>query len=385
MCNGDALRKNYDMKRARNAKVVSLARTCRIQILRWASIVSVLLAFAAGGSLAQTSAPSQVPEAKQGGAPNVTQSPALNQVPEAKQAGTSRAQQFEALRRERSDVLRQIDEKNRRLRSIDRELSSLREQLGRAVEIAVSPVATNRSIAQLKATKEFAERSLATREADLKKNGLTDAEIAADQMILERKSRLRQIDFEIQAAEESQQESDRAQKEEAERNAAIEAQKKKAQNRIEELNGEQERLQTEITKLTLDLDDINFKAVRLIDTSDAEGTFRFNTSFMFSGLVLIVIVGFFWVAHSDVRIRYAIFANDSGIQFITLFSIVIAVILFGIIGVLEGKELSALLGGLSGYILGRQQVAGTKRSSDDPENIVQGQTPGVQGQTPGAT
>jgi hypothetical protein len=32
---------------------------------------------------------------------------------------------------------------------------------------------------------------------------------------------------------------------------------------------------------------------------------------------------------------------------------VIAIILFGITGILEGKELSALLGGLSGYILGR--------------------------------
>jgi hypothetical protein len=37
-----------------------------------------------------------------------------------------------------------------------------------------------------------------------------------------------------------------------------------------------------------------------------------------------------------------------------MFAIVIAVILFGIINILESKELSALLGGLSGYILGRK-------------------------------
>jgi hypothetical protein len=36
-----------------------------------------------------------------------------------------------------------------------------------------------------------------------------------------------------------------------------------------------------------------------------------------------------------------------------LFFLVIAIILFGILRILEGKELSALLGGLSGYILGR--------------------------------
>ena len=37
---------------------------------------------------------------------------------------------------------------------------------------------------------------------------------------------------------------------------------------------------------------------------------------------------------------------------------VIAIILFGIINILEGKELAALLGGLSGYILGRTSQKG---------------------------
>lgn len=39
--------------------------------------------------------------------------------------------------------------------------------------------------------------------------------------------------------------------------------------------------------------------------------------------------------------------GQSGIQFLTLFSLVIAIILFGITGILKGKELAALLGGLS--------------------------------------
>ncbi len=42
--------------------------------------------------------------------------------------------------------------------------------------------------------------------------------------------------------------------------------------------------------------------------------------------------------------------GQSGIQFLTLFSLVIAIILFGI----KGKELAALLGGLSGYIFGER-------------------------------
>jgi hypothetical protein len=52
-------------------------------------------------------------------------------------------------------------------------------------------------------------------------------------------------------------------------------------------------------------------------------------------------------------VRLSIFSQQTGIQFITLFSLVIAIILFGILGILEAKELSALLGGISGYILGR--------------------------------
>src|SRR6476620_2525461 len=70
--------------------------------------------------------------------------------------------------------------------------------------------------------------------------------------------------------------------------------------------------------------------------------------------------------------RRAIFSGETGIQFLTLFSVVIAIILFGIINILEGKELAALLGGLSGYILGRfpgsrsarRRTHNTNRSSD---------------------
>jgi presenilin-like A22 family membrane protease len=73
----------------------------------------------------------------------------------------------------------------------------------------------------------------------------------------------------------------------------------------------------------------------------------------FAFIVALVIIGFFVVAFKDEKVRQEIFAGQAGIQFITLFSLVIAIILFGITGVLEGKELSALLGGLAGYILGR--------------------------------
>ncbi|CAB3745885.1 hypothetical protein [Paraburkholderia humisilvae] len=114
------------------------------------------------------------------------------------------------------------------------------------------------------------------------------------------------------------------------------------------LSGQQVALQ----QLVGDIDDM---ANQLFIASDATNTFKLNMSTAFAILVGLVIVGFFWIASSNEEIKKTIFSNEAGIQFITLFAIVIAVILFGIIGVLESKELSALLGGLSGYILGRSR------------------------------
>ena len=81
--------------------------------------------------------------------------------------------------------------------------------------------------------------------------------------------------------------------------------------------------------------------------------FKGYMSVGFAALIAIVIGGFFFLASRDEVMRRAIFSGETGIQFLTLFSLVIAIILFGIINILEGKELAALLGGLSGYILGR--------------------------------
>ena len=84
---------------------------------------------------------------------------------------------------------------------------------------------------------------------------------------------------------------------------------------------------------------------------------------IFAGLIGLVIVGFFVLSFKDKLIRRAIFSGQTGIQFLTLFSIVIAIILFGITSILADKELSALLGGLSGYILGRH--SGPARGDSD--------------------
>ena len=91
----------------------------------------------------------------------------------------------------------------------------------------------------------------------------------------------------------------------------------------------------------------------LFSQIEREQNFKSEMSTTFAYLVGAVIFGFSVVALWDKAVRASIFSHESGIQFITLFSLVIAIILFGIVGILEGKELAALLGGLSGYIPGR--------------------------------
>lgn len=102
----------------------------------------------------------------------------------------------------------------------------------------------------------------------------------------------------------------------------------------------------------------------LFDASRDVNKFRSNVTYTFGVLVFVVIVGFYFIAWYKQGVATTIFSGAMGMQFVTLFLIVIAIILFGIMGTLEGKELAALLGGLSGYILGR---ADSRRERSTPE------------------
>ncbi|CAH1674573.1 exported hypothetical protein [Hyphomicrobiales bacterium] len=112
------------------------------------------------------------------------------------------------------------------------------------------------------------------------------------------------------------------------------------------------------------LDDRIFNFL-LIEKND--NRYAFYSTLVFGIAVVIVIGSFFFVAYKSESVRVSIFANDSGLQFVTLFSLVIAIILFGVLKILGGKELAALLGGLSGYILGR---GGITRQSTTPAPAV---------------
>jgi uncharacterized protein YjdB len=102
-----------------------------------------------------------------------------------------------------------------------------------------------------------------------------------------------------------------------------------------------------------------------------EQKFKGDMSYYFAIIIGVLILGFFAMGYLDEIVRRENFSGKTGLQFVTLFSIVIAIILFGITGILEAKELAALLGGLSGYILGsstplaRRAEAGSTQNSGD--------------------
>jgi hypothetical protein len=111
--------------------------------------------------------------------------------------------------------------------------------------------------------------------------------------------------------------------------------------------------QAALTQRQADFTAAEYRINELLNSELPRQRFKLLMSATFAALVGLVIIGFFYIAWGDERVRQAIFSGTAGIQFVTLFSLVIAIILFGIIEILEGKELAALLGGLSGYILGR--------------------------------
>lgn len=51
--------------------------------------------------------------------------------------------------------------------------------------------------------------------------------------------------------------------------------------------------------------------------------------------------------------HYRLLLGNNGLQFITIFVLIIAIILFGILGVIDDTELAAILSGISGYVLGK--------------------------------
>jgi hypothetical protein len=99
----------------------------------------------------------------------------------------------------------------------------------------------------------------------------------------------------------------------------------------------------------------------LVQTRNSDD-FRKIVTIIFALLMGFVIIGFFVITVFNRKLLESIFSSDAGLQFITLFAIIIAIILFGVTNILEGRELSALLGAISGYILGRSTLAAVSQT-----------------------
>lgn len=82
--------------------------------------------------------------------------------------------------------------------------------------------------------------------------------------------------------------------------------------------------------------------------------FKKLISFTFFALIGMLIAAFFLIIlkRSDSNIAGRLLSG-LGLQFITVFVLIIAIVFFGTIGVLGGSELAAILSGISGYILGK--------------------------------
>lgn len=129
--------------------------------------------------------------------------------------------------------------------------------------------------------------------------------------------------------------------------------------RINTREGQKAKIDSDIDKNETQLEKLN-DAVPAIDTrlstllsfEARQDNFRWWISLTYAIMVAAVIAGFFFVIWKSGKAG-ELFSNQQGLQFITLFSLVIAIILFGVLRILEAKELSALLGAISGYVLGR--------------------------------
>lgn len=94
--------------------------------------------------------------------------------------------------------------------------------------------------------------------------------------------------------------------------------------------------------------------------------FRIWVSLFFSLLIGIMIVSFFGTIYKKAGDSVGtLLLSDGGLQFVTIFVLIIAIILFGILNILEGRELAAILSGIAGYILGRGAQVKTQGSAGD--------------------
>lgn len=97
-----------------------------------------------------------------------------------------------------------------------------------------------------------------------------------------------------------------------------------------------------------------------------EQEFRKNISIGFITLLGLLLIVFVAVVFRSEKNIADYFFSDTGLQFITIFVLIIAIILFGILKILEGRELAAILSGIAGYILGKSKSGSNGQNQAPP-------------------
>ncbi len=119
-----------------------------------------------------------------------------------------------------------------------------------------------------------------------------------------------------------------------------------------------------------DLRRCDFAIDEAISPERAHENFKETMSAVFAGLITILIVAFFGIIYAKPEAKITLkLLSAGGLQFITVFVLIIAIVLFGVLGILEGRELAAILSGIAGYILGKTGTGRTSKRATEAETI----------------
>jgi len=125
-------------------------------------------------------------------------------------------------------------------------------------------------------------------------------------------------------------------------------------NQNEQKIKENQSLEESINNIKQDIRDCQNEIDTALDPENRKQEFKTMVSKNFVYLIGFILLCFFSIIYlkSDLSLSKDLLSGY-GLQFITLFVLIIAIILFGILDILKGSELAAMLSGISGYILGK--------------------------------
>jgi hypothetical protein len=155
----------------------------------------------------------------------------------------------------------------------------------------------------------------------------------------------------------------------------IKAVREKYQNKLNQIKNDVAKGNRLDTNINIVKEDIRLSQKQLDSTLAPEykqQEFRVTISICFTVLIGTLLVVFFFIVFkkSDNSLSKDLLSGY-GLQFVTLFVLIIAIILFGILSILESSELAAILSGISGYILGKgtqREVTAIATSSSPIQN-----------------